>query len=257
MPQNNTETVTLKTAHGELVDVIGPAGMTDDQIRTLARSKMPEEFAPESFSQQDIQDLIDIRRKLAPGDPRADKLDRLLLQTIPQQKYPGTFSGAMQAFSAAESREQLMQSSSNPANVPERAMQQTMGGPPMFVDVPAGQKQSFEQAGKAGYQTGGKIGAGLVAGAGVGAGIGGALSAPTIAGTETAGTGILDAARNEIMREVTKYGPSLGRQALQSTLGWVSRHKLLSAAVYEGARQAGVPLPNVMGWLARAAGEGK
>src|SRR5258708_1168523 len=40
----------------------------------------------------------------------------------------------------------------------ERAMQQTMGGPPMFVDVPAGQKQQFEQAGQKGYATGAKAG---------------------------------------------------------------------------------------------------
>ena len=52
-------------------------------------------------------------------------------------------------------------------NIPDRAMQQTMGGPPMFVDLPPGQGKSFEQAGQQGYQTGGMVGAGMVAGAGL------------------------------------------------------------------------------------------
>src|SRR5262249_36209347 len=82
------------------------------------------------------------------------------------------------------------------------------------------------------------------------------LAAPT-ATAEATGTGILDAAGNEIMREVVRYGPSLGRQALQSTVGWVTRHPYIAAAAYEGARRAGVPLPNVISWLAKAAAEGK
>lgn len=44
----------------------------------------------------------------------------------------------------------------------EQAMQQSMGGPPQFVNVPQGQGQQFTQAGQQGYQTGGKIGAALV-----------------------------------------------------------------------------------------------
>lgn len=51
----------------------------------------------------------------------------------------------------------------------ERAMQQTMGGPPMFVDVPKGAGAAFEQAGQKGYREGGIAGAGLVAGAGTAA----------------------------------------------------------------------------------------
>lgn len=39
-----------------------------------------------------------------------------------------------------------------------RAMQQTMGGAPMFVDVPADDKESFESAGRRGYATGAKAG---------------------------------------------------------------------------------------------------
>jgi hypothetical protein len=51
----------------------------------------------------------------------------------------------------------------------ERAMQQTMGGPPMFVDVPTGDKDQFEKAGQEGYQKGGVAGAGLVAAGGIAA----------------------------------------------------------------------------------------
>jgi hypothetical protein len=48
----------------------------------------------------------------------------------------------------------------------ERAMQQTMGGAPMYTDVPKGTKENFEKAGNEGYEKGGVIGAGLVTGAG-------------------------------------------------------------------------------------------
>jgi len=51
----------------------------------------------------------------------------------------------------------------NPAQpTTERAMQQTMGGPPMFTDVPVGTKDAYEKAGQEGYTTGGEIGAGLM-----------------------------------------------------------------------------------------------
>ena len=43
MPDN--ETVTLKTASGELVDVIVPAGMSDAEIKTLVLSKRPDLFS--------------------------------------------------------------------------------------------------------------------------------------------------------------------------------------------------------------------
>jgi len=67
-----------------------------------------------------------------------------------------------------------------PINAPanqgtERAMQMTMGGTPMFVDVPRGTGAQFEQAGREGYQKGGVIGAGLVAGAGAAAAAGPSL----------------------------------------------------------------------------------
>lgn len=81
-------------------------------------------------------------------------------------------------------------------------------------------------------------------------------TAPTAVGA-TEGTGILDAAGNEIVREVTKAGPALGKLALRSTLSWIGRHPYVAAAAYEGARRAGIPLPNVIGWLAKAAGEAR
>src|SRR5215468_7013172 len=100
MPQNaNTETVTLKLPSGEMVDFVVPAGLSNDQVKSLAQKKLPEEFPREQFSQQDIKDLIDIRSKLPQDDARADKIDRLLFQTIPQQaKFPATFDGMMQSI---------------------------------------------------------------------------------------------------------------------------------------------------------------
>jgi len=74
---------------------------------------------------------------------------------------------------------------------------------------------------------------GFIAGAAqVGLGALGPLAGPTrVAATE--GTGVLDASGNEIKREVTKYGPSLGKQGLQATVSWIQRHPLLAAAAYE------------------------
>src|SRR5262249_20786179 len=118
------------TASGELVDVIVPSGMSDDQIRAMARQKMPEEFGPETFSQQDIQDLWDIHSKLAPGDPRADKIERLLTQTIPQ-KFPGTFSGMLQSI-------QRQNAASQPG-----AYQTRKGGPIQNSNETSGQETNY------------------------------------------------------------------------------------------------------------------
>lgn len=55
----------------------------------------------------------------------------------------------------------------------ERALQQGMGGAPMFVDVPKGEGKQFEAAGKAGYAKGGQMGLEMVSGAiGAEAGVG-------------------------------------------------------------------------------------
>jgi hypothetical protein len=74
--------------------------------------------------------------------------------------------------------------------------------------------------------------------------VGGAL-APTVT-AETAGTGILDATSQEITREVLSYGPSLGRQALQTMVRWVASNPVKAGVAYEFARRFGVPLPNVL-----------
>lgn len=95
----------------------------------------------------------------------------------------------------------------------ERAMQQGIGGPPMFVDVPQGQKQAFEQAGQKGYQTGAAIGAGAVTGAALGG---------TIAATPEA------AATANFLINLVKAHP------IAST--WVAGHL---------ANALGVPLPKV------------
>lgn len=56
----------------------------------------------------------------------------------------------------------------SPAKPTERAMQQGIGAPPMFVDVPIGQGKQFEAAGRAGYAEGGKQGMEMVGGAALG-----------------------------------------------------------------------------------------
>src|SRR5262249_19011181 len=122
---NGTEKVTLKTASGELVDVIVPSGMSDDQIRAMARQRMPEEFAPEALSQQEIQNLIDTRSKLPQGHPRADKIDQFLLQ-----KYPATFQGMNQS-------NQRQMAASQPG-----AYQTRRGGPIQNLNDTSGQVEN-------------------------------------------------------------------------------------------------------------------
>jgi hypothetical protein len=53
----------------------------------------------------------------------------------------------------------------------EKAMQQSMGGPPQFVDVPIGTKELFEKAGQEGYTRGSEIGLGTLAAAGTAASV--------------------------------------------------------------------------------------
>jgi len=48
----------------------------------------------------------------------------------------------------------------------ERVMQPGIGGPPMWVDVPQGEGQQFEQHGQEGYQLGGKIGSTMMTASG-------------------------------------------------------------------------------------------
>lgn len=101
----------------------------------------------------------------------------------------------------------------------ERAMQQGIGGPPMFVDVPQGTKQQFEEAGQKGYAKGGRIGLGMLGGA-----IGGELAAGTgLLGTAAGvggGTGLGDIAGqaasqgNVDVKEAAKTGVIAGATSL-------------------------------------------
>src|SRR5215831_860901 len=132
MSQNENETVTVKLPSGEMVDLIVPAGASNEEIRRNLLRVAPEEFSSTKLSRQDVQDLVEVRSKLPQDDPRADKIDRLLFRQNPeawsvgqlpgvQENFPGTFGGAMQAFAAAgnQAKQQLMQSSGSVASVPQ------------------------------------------------------------------------------------------------------------------------------------------
>ena len=56
---------------------------------------------------------------------------------------------------------------------------------------------------------------------------------PRSVATSSVGTGILDAAGNEIMRDVTTYGPSLLRQFGTKAIPWVMRAAGLGGISYE------------------------
>ena len=112
-----------------------------------------------------------------------------------------------------------------------KALVPVMGEPRMmFTDVPEGQEASTEKSSDRGQAIGEAIGAG---GTALAAG-GTALAAPS-ATTETVGTGILDTAGEEIMREGIKYGPSAIAKALSSPIG----KEILHWAVKGGAGAVG------------------
>ena len=121
----------------------------------------------------------------------------------------------------------------------ERAMQQGIGGPPMFVDVPSGEGKKFEEAGKKGYAQGGKTGMEMVGstigaeggagvkgiagflmrmlGSGAGAGVG------NIAG-QAAGTGKVD------VKEAVKTGATYSALEGGGELVGAAGSKILSKA---------------------------
>lgn len=82
----------------------------------------------------------------------------------------------------------------------------------------------------------GASGAAALAGAGSAAGSAADLAAKLTArsvATSSLGTGILDAAGNEVMRDVTTYGPSLLRQFGSKAIPWVMRAAGLGGISYE------------------------
>src|SRR5215471_12766949 len=129
----DTETATVKLPSGEMVDLIVPVGASNEEIRRGLLRVAPEEFsAGPPLSRQDVQDLVEVRSKLPQDDPRADKIDRLLFRQNPEQwsisqlpgaqeSFPGTFGGAMQAYTAAgnQAKQQLLSSNASPASAPQ------------------------------------------------------------------------------------------------------------------------------------------
>ena len=100
----------------------------------------------------------------------------------------------------------------------KRVMQQGIGGPPMYVDVPEDEAEGFEQAGKQGYQTGAEIGAGLVAGAGAG----------TASGALQAGG---------------------------SAAKWMVTHPYVTAMGIHLARRLGIPIPRILDAISEFSGK--
>lgn len=54
---DNTETVTVKLPSGEMVDLIVPAGASNEEIRQNLLRVAPEEFSSTKLSRQDVQDV--------------------------------------------------------------------------------------------------------------------------------------------------------------------------------------------------------
>jgi hypothetical protein len=49
-------------------------------------------------------------------------------------------------------------------------------------------------------------------------------------------------------------GPSIGRQAVTKLAQWVAANPGKAAIGYQAARAAGIPLPDVLGWLFKYGG---
>lgn len=167
-----------------------------------------------SATQQTLAQLVRATNPGAYNDLSDTDLEAKVLAKYPQYSDIPRTSTASQARSAT----------------PGKALVTGPDGTPMFMDVPPGHEASTEAANQKGQAIGTAVGGGLVAGAG----LAGAALAPTVA-TETVGTGILDAAGNEIMREGLKYGPSALRAALAHPLG----QQVLKWAVAGGAGAIG------------------
>jgi hypothetical protein len=99
-----------------------------------------------------------------PAGATSDQLNQFRAKLA--ARFPQRPSEADQAAAIAGPTMQQARSQAVPAELRQqsRAIQQSMGGPPQFVDVPSDERQAFEQAGQRGYQTGGKAGAAVTLG---------------------------------------------------------------------------------------------
>jgi len=122
-------------------------------------------------SPQTLAQMIRAKHPGAYDDMDDATLERAVLAKYPQYAdLPRTAAAPSEADQAAalapstiaQARSQAVPTELRPQS---RALQQSMGGPPQWVDVPSTDKASFEQAGQRGYQTGGKVGAAVTLGA--------------------------------------------------------------------------------------------
>ena len=125
-----------------------------------------------------------------------------------------------------------------PTGKMKRVMQQTMGGPPMFVDVPEEEADKFEQAGQKGYAQGGKIGMEMVGGAAGGeAGLGIKGLAGVVA--RMAGAGVGGAAGNVAGSLAGGNKPS-ATEAAETGIGF---------AAGQGLGEVAGKIPGLVKWL--------
>lgn len=132
----------------------------------------------------------------------------------------------------------------------ERAMQQSMGGPPQYVDVPIGHKKAFEKAGQEGYEKGGEIGLATL-------GAAGALAAlpEAILGTEVATAPLEVEGLGEVPGVIQRSGGLLNQIAahmdtinkiikIGKAMGWTAfgvneAHRLYQSLMGTGKKPAG------------------
>ena len=92
-----------------------------------------------------------------PGNATPDQLNQFrakLAARFPQRQSEQQQADALAAPTMQQARSQAVPSELRPQT---RALQQSMGGAPQWVDVPSSDKSSFEEAGQRGYQRGGAV----------------------------------------------------------------------------------------------------
>jgi hypothetical protein len=141
-----------------------PQNPPPQTLAQLIRAKFPGAY-------DDLNDA-DLERAILAKHPEYGDLPRTPVAPSEQDQ-----ADALQSSTMQQARSQAVPPELRPQ---ARVMQQTMGGMPQFVDVPADQAQSFQAAGQRGYQTGAKVGAALTA-------LPSAVAAPVATGLSIAG----------------------------------------------------------------------
>jgi hypothetical protein len=168
------------------------------------------------------------------GNTPTAKLDMSTFQPIADAAIPKSSSGAPATAAPTKMPSgKLDMSTFTPANpTQEQALSRTLQN---MAYAMSGQSDKMHPDDKAEFDKGVEAGAksaAVTTATGAASAALAPFTAPAVTGTEAVGTGILNPAGKEIMRDVTTYGPSVARQIFSHPL---TQSLLARAAGYAGA----------------------